>query len=208
MKAVGLESIIINRRASPDTVAAVIISYNAYLRDVGDYESNLNSCYLPLRTPIARHDETEVEYEALTKILRGEAQVRDYDGMAKQFPLVYNSVQVLRNIIPTYRGDREISASDFRMDEAGVFFRLYAILVGDRPFATQKIDKEVYSLTYSMTDMLEQRWPNLWKTEHEVMMRIVTGQTDISAFDKFVTDWKAQGGQGVLDDLANLYLKK
>jgi multiple sugar transport system substrate-binding protein/putative aldouronate transport system substrate-binding protein len=208
MKSVGLESIIINRRASPDTVAAVIISYNTFLRDPETFETDLNSCYLPLRTPIARADETEVEYEALTKILRGEAQVRDYEAMGKQFPLVYSSAQALRGIVPTYRGDREINASDFKMDTAGVFFRLYAILVGDRPFATQKIDKEVYSVTYSMTDMLEQRWPNLWKMENEVMMKIVTGQSDISAYDKFVSDWRTQGGQGVLDDLADLFYKK
>jgi hypothetical protein len=58
-----------------------------------------------------------------------------------------------------------------------------------------------------MTDLLEQRWPNLWKMESEVMMKIITGQADISAFDKFAADWKAQGGQGILDDLAALYLK-
>jgi multiple sugar transport system substrate-binding protein/putative aldouronate transport system substrate-binding protein len=44
--------------------------------------------------------------------------------------------------------------------------------------------------------------------EQEVMMKIITGQADISAFDKFVSDWKAQGGQGVLDDLATQFLKK
>jgi hypothetical protein len=38
-------------------------------------------------------------------------------------------------------------------------------------------------------------------------MKIITGQLDVNAWDKFVTDWKAQGGQAVLDEIAELYLK-
>jgi multiple sugar transport system substrate-binding protein/putative aldouronate transport system substrate-binding protein len=44
--------------------------------------------------------------------------------------------------------------------------------------------------------------------ESEVMLRIITGRADISAFDRFVSDWKARGGRGVLDDLAANYLQK
>jgi multiple sugar transport system substrate-binding protein/putative aldouronate transport system substrate-binding protein len=40
------------------------------------------------------------------------------------------------------------------------------------------------------------------------MMSIVTGKSDISAFDKFCSDWKAQGGDAVLKDIAATYLKK
>jgi multiple sugar transport system substrate-binding protein/putative aldouronate transport system substrate-binding protein len=94
------------------------------------------------------------------------------------------------------------------MSNAGDFNRAYALMVGNRPYAATNVDKKVFSITYAMTDMLEQRWPNLWKMEEEVMMKIITGQLDISAFDKFVSDWKAQGGQGVLDDLAAQFLKK
>jgi hypothetical protein len=58
-----------------------------------------------------------------------------------------------------------------------------------------------------MTDLLAQRWPNLYRMEEEVMLRIITGQLDISAFDKFVNDWRNQGGQGILDDLAAQFLR-
>jgi hypothetical protein len=43
--------------------------------------------------------------------------------------------------------------------------------------------------------------------ESEVMMKIITGKAGMDAFDKFAADWKAQGGQAILDDLAVQFLK-
>jgi multiple sugar transport system substrate-binding protein/putative aldouronate transport system substrate-binding protein len=43
--------------------------------------------------------------------------------------------------------------------------------------------------------------------ELETVMKIITGQLDLSAWDKFIADWKAQGGQAVLNEIGELYLK-
>ncbi|MDR1947879.1 MAG: extracellular solute-binding protein [Spirochaetaceae bacterium] len=207
MKSPGVTACLISRKASADVAAAVIIMYNALVRDEATFDTSVAISWYPLRTVAAAGDETEYEYRELTKVLKGETRPEDYNDPMSIYKLMYHDAQVIRNVIPGYSPNRDLNVEDFNMDNAGDFNRAYAIMIGDRPYATQKIDKEVYSLTYSMTDLLEQRWPNLKKLEDEVMMKIITGQADISAFDKFVSDWKAQGGQAVLDDLAQLYLK-
>jgi multiple sugar transport system substrate-binding protein/putative aldouronate transport system substrate-binding protein len=208
MKAPGTEACLISKRASADTAAAIVIMYNALVRDEASFDTTVGIGWYPLRTVAAAADETEYEYKELTKVLKGEAQPSDYNDPMSLYKLMYSDAQVIRSVIPGYNPNRELSVSDFDQTSRGDFNRAYAVMIGDRPYATQKLDKEVYSVTYSMTDMLEQRWPNLWKMEEEVMLRIITGQSDISAFDRFVTDWLAQGGQGVLDDLAVQFLKK
>lgn len=74
-------------------------------------------------------------------------------------------------------------------------------MVGDRPYATEEPDKKVWSKTYAMTPTMESKWSNLEKLEDEVMLKIITGKSDISAFDQFVEDWNAQGGKEILEEV-------
>jgi multiple sugar transport system substrate-binding protein/putative aldouronate transport system substrate-binding protein len=208
MKAPGTEACLVSKKASPDVAAAIIIMYNAYIRDEAIFDTSVSISWYPLRTVASPADECEYEYRELTKVLKGETNPEDYNTPMSIYSLMYHDAQLIRNVVPGYTSSRDLNVGDFSMANAGDFNRSYAILIGNRPYATTKVDKEVYSVTYSMTDLLEQRWPNLKKLEDEVMMKIIVGQADISAFDKFVSDWKTQGGQAVLDDLADIYLKK
>jgi multiple sugar transport system substrate-binding protein/putative aldouronate transport system substrate-binding protein len=208
MKTPGTVSTLISKKASPDAAAAVIIMYNALVRDEAIFDrSNAAIDWYPLRNVVAAMDETEYEYRELTKVLKGETSPESYDNPMAIYKMIYHDAQVVKSVVPGYTATRDLNVSDFSMANMGDFSRIYAMLVGNRPYSTQKLDKEVYSLTYSMTDLLEQRWANLWKMEHETMMLIITGKADISSFDKFVSDWKAQGGQAILDDIAKTFLK-
>jgi multiple sugar transport system substrate-binding protein/putative aldouronate transport system substrate-binding protein len=207
MKAPGVSSCLVNKNASADVAAAVIIMYNAMVRDEAAFDTSVAIGWYPLRTVAAAMDETEYEYRELTKVLKGETQPEDYNNPMSIYKLMYKDAQVIKSVIPGYSADRDLNVGDFSMANSGDFNRTYALMVGNRPYATTKIDKEVYSVTYSMTDLLEQRWANLWKLETEAMMQIITGKADISSFDKFVSDWKAQGGQAILDDIAKTFLK-
>ncbi|GHT59303.1 hypothetical protein FACS1894109_14960 [Spirochaetia bacterium] len=207
MKAPGVSSTIINKNASPDVVAAVIIMYNALVRDEAIFDTTVAIGWYPLRTVAAAMDETEYEYRELVKVLKGETQPEDYNDPMSIYKLMYKDAQVIKSVIPGYSATRDLNVGDFSMANAGDFNRAYALMVGNRPFATTPLDKEVYSVTYSMTDLLEQRWANLWKLETEAMMQIITGKAPVSSFDAFVTAWKAQGGQAILDDIAKTFLK-
>jgi multiple sugar transport system substrate-binding protein/putative aldouronate transport system substrate-binding protein len=207
MKAVGTTACLINTRASANTAAAIIIMYNALVRDEATFDTSVAIGWFPLRTVAAPADECEYTYQELTKILQGRANPTDYNDPLSPYKLINADARMIRNVIPGYSATRELSVSDFNQSNRGDFQRAYALMIGNRPYATTQPDKKVYSVTYAMTDLLEQHWPNLFRMEEEVMLRIITGQADISAFDRFVNDWRNQGGQGILDDLANQFLR-
>ena len=208
MKAPGSEALIISAKASADTAAAIIITYNAWVRDEATFDLSVATSFYPMRTTAAAADETEHTYRELIRVLKRETEPESYNDPMSIYKLLFKDVSVIRDVIPNFDSTRDLSVRDFNQENQGDFNRAYALMIGNRPFATNKVDKEVYSVTYSMTDILEQRWPNLKRMEDEVMMRIITGQLDVNAFDKFAEDWLAQGGQGVLDDLAHQFVKK
>ncbi|MDR2135671.1 MAG: extracellular solute-binding protein [Treponema sp.] len=207
MPAPSFAACLISKRASPDTAAAIIIMYNALVRDESSFDTSVAIGWYPLRVVAAAADETEYEYRELLKVLNGQAEPEDYNDPMSIYKFIYHDAQIIRATIPGYSPARELAITDFNLSNAGYFNRSYSIMVGNRPYATTKVDKEVYSVTYSMTDLLEQRWPNLWKMESEVMMKIITGKAGMDAFDKFAADWKAQGGQAILDDLSAQVLR-
>ena len=51
------------------------------------------------------------------------------------------------------------------------------------------------------------KWSNLKKMEEETFAKIIMGKADISEFDKFVANWKSQGGDQILKEI-NAELKK
>ncbi|MDR1558900.1 MAG: extracellular solute-binding protein [Clostridiales bacterium] len=204
MKAVGTESCLISAKASEDTAAALIIMYNALVRDEGIFDTSVAIGWYPLRVVAAPADECEYEAVELTKVLKGEADPEDYSDPMLIYKNLYQDALVVKSVIPGFEEGRDLNIGDFNQEDRGKFNRMYAIFVGDRPFTQTKIDKAVYSVTYSLTDTMEKKWSNLKKMEDETMLKIITGQADVSAFDQFKTDWLAQGGQEILDELAGL----
>lgn len=57
-------------------------------------------------------------------------------------------------------------------------------------------EKNVYTapVFWGTTETMEDYWTNLTSMEDEVFMKIVMNEVGIEAFDQFVQDWKAQGG--------------
>lgn len=204
MKNVGTTSCMISKKASDDTAAAIIIMYNALVRDEGTFDTSVAIGWYPLRTVAAAADEVEHESRELIKILNGETTPEDYNDPTSIYKLLYQDAQKVKNVVPGYEKGKELSVSDFSMENEGDFQRMYSILIGNRPYATVEPDKKVYSLTYSMTETMERKWSNLKKLEDETMLKIITGQEDISAFDTFVSNWHAQGGDEILKEVSAL----
>jgi multiple sugar transport system substrate-binding protein/putative aldouronate transport system substrate-binding protein len=202
-------AMMVSRKASADTAAAIIITYNAEGIMEGILDKTVSDAWIPLRTVMAPADELEVTYDVLQKILKNEAQPADYNDQSSPYKLLWKDVQIAKPTIPRYQPNRTLNVGDFDQNvNFGDFQRLYSIMIGARAFSELKPTKEVFSVNYTLTDTLEQRWPNLYKMEQETIMKIILGQLPVSAFDKFVSDWKAQGGQGVLDSVAQEFLKK
>ncbi|MDR2176529.1 MAG: extracellular solute-binding protein [Treponema sp.] len=141
MKAPGTEACLISRRASADTAAAIIITYNALVRDEAAFDTSVAIGWYPLRTVAAAADETEYEYRELTRVLKGETKPEDYNDPMSIYKLMYHDAQLIKGVVPGYTPNRDLNVEDFSMANAGDFNRSYALLVGDRPYATIPPDK-------------------------------------------------------------------
>ncbi|MCF2720447.1 hypothetical protein LWE69_26200 [Paenibacillus sp. UKAQ_18] len=51
------------------------------------------------------------------------------------------------------------------------------------------------------TPSMKQTWANLTKMEQESFIKIVTGAESLDYFDTFVSNWKKQGGDQVIQEI-------
>jgi putative aldouronate transport system substrate-binding protein len=205
MKTTGSTYTVISKNAKPDVVKAILIMNNALVRDEATFDLSVAVGWYPLRNVMAAANETEYEYTELMKVLKGEAEPEDYNKPNSLYKLMYADAKKVRDVVkPPYD---ELGVSNFSTANFGDFQRLYSLLVGDRPFATTPIDNKVYSVTYNQTPTMETKWANLKKMEDETVLKIILGQASIDSFDKFVKDWKSQGGDEITKEVAELLSK-
>lgn len=48
---------------------------------------------------------------------------------------------------------------------------------------------------------MQNEWWKLKNLEQETFLKIVTGESDISVFDKFVTQWQTEGGERITQEV-------
>ncbi|WP_168118554.1 extracellular solute-binding protein [Paenibacillus sp. HB172176] len=202
MKTTGSTYTIISKNAKPDVVKAIMIMNNALVRDEATFDLSVAIGWYPLRNVMAAANETEYEYGELLKVLKGETNPEDYNKPNSLYKLMYADAKKVKNVIqPPYD---DLNVGNFSTENFGDFQRLYSIMIGDRPFTTVPIDKKVFSVTYNQTPTMETKWANLKKMEDETVMKIILGQASIDSFDKFVKDWKSQGGDEITAEVAEL----
>lgn len=206
MKSVGTTSCMINKNASDDVTAAMIIMYNALVRDEGIFDTSVAIGWYPLRVVASPADECEHEYKELTKILDGETTPADYDDDLSPYKLMRDDANKLLDAVKDYEKGAQLGVDNLSYSEnnPGTFQRFYALLIGDRPYATIEPDKKVFSVTYSMTDTMERKWSNLKKMEDEMALKLATGQSDVNEFEAFVANWKSQGGDDITKEVESL----
>jgi multiple sugar transport system substrate-binding protein/putative aldouronate transport system substrate-binding protein len=207
MKNTGSQYTLISKKASENVAKAIIIMNNALVRDEAIFDVSVNIGWYPLRNVMAPADECEYSNKELTKVLKGEAKPEDYNDPTSPYKMLFADAKAVTDIV---KGpfDKDLNISNFdQKKNFGNFQRLYSLLVGDRPYSTQKVDKKVYSVTYSQTTTMETKWSNLKKMEDETVLKIIMGHSDISEFDKFVSNWKAQGGDEITKEVQALAKK-
>lgn len=193
---------VINKNVSEDVAKAIIIMNNVLLRDESKFdvsEQPLN--YWPVRTLMAPADECEITYKELIKVLEGEASPEDYQDKTTAYKLLANDVSIVKETIPGYESGKQLSVEDFNMENFGNFQRMYSLMIGDRPYSTTPVDKKVRSCIFDQTPTMESKWSNLLSMEKEMAMKVVTGKSDISAYDEFVEKWMAEGGETILQEV-------
>ena len=154
----------------------------------------------PVRNTMAAMDECEYEYEAIYKVLKGEATAEDYNIPGSLYKNLYTDIlSIPEAISEDYDPNEMLHVTDMDVNtNNGQFNRLTALLIGDRPFATEEPDKEVRSVLYYTIDVFDQYWTQLQDLEDQMVLSVMTGAQDISAFDTYVEQWNSMGGQEIL----------
>lgn len=62
---------------------------------------------------------------------------------------------------------------------------------------------KIFSEYTAVTKTMERKWANLQKLEKETFFKIVMGEQPLDAFDTFVADWKAQGGDEITKEVTD-----
>lgn len=180
---------------------ALIKIHNLLMRD----ESILDTDTLaignyPLRIAFGMRNEKETMITCLRKVLSGEAQPNDFAGEEyKVYKTLKNDASQIKQIkLPPY-DNLDIQYWNREADPA-TFNRVWSWMVGYSPFLDYP-HTPVYSLTYSQSKTMEERWSILQKLEDETFLKIIMGSADVDTFDQFVEDWYAQGGEAITQEV-------
>ena len=153
----------------------------------------------PLFNVYDNADEIEVSYDTLKKYVNGEITEDDVDFSTHK--LLKNDMEAIKALKKEPLDDYSLKNWDLSSDIASTSLpRLVSIMVGERPSVEEGYE-EVYSAFYGQTDTMESNWANLRKMEDETFAKIIMGQASIDSFDEFVTNWKRQGGDKILEEI-------
>lgn len=153
----------------------------------------------PLRISLSPADENQTTIDAMQSVLSGETTPEDYNTEEyKPYKLLPGDVTAIEQTKLEPYDNLGIEYWDPSQNPSG-FQRCYSLMVGAYPYSVAHRDEihKVYSKTYSQTETMERKWDNLQKMEDETFLKIITGAEPIEAWDTYVADWKAQGGDEI-----------
>nr|WP_273387290.1 extracellular solute-binding protein [Cohnella zeiphila] len=138
--------------------------------------------YYPFDLLLDRPDAVITRHDRLVQALNGEIQPGQLDAETKQ---LYDSAVT----------ERESPRKNLEAWSA-----TQAYLLGGAVSKT-KMEK-VQSLFVDPTSTMTEKWAALQKLEQETYAKIITGELPLSAFDTFVEQWNAQGGDRIMAEVA------
>ena len=208
MKTLGTSYTLVNCNVSEEVAAAIVIINNVLVANEAVFQNETAEDieWYPLRNVLAAMDECEYTYRAEISVLNGETEPDAWQN-EPNYKLLAADTQVVRSIVPGYKQGEILHRADFlyTSDTESNFQRQYALLIGDRPYATVELNNPVYSVTYTTNETIDRYWANLEALEGSVIRSIITGKSDISAFDAFVEQWMAEGGEKILQSVQEEY---
>lgn len=175
--------------------AAILL--NNYLRvNEGRFqeETTLDARYYPGRVVITPLDENSVSVRALRAVMKG-GEAEAFDTV--NYKLLESDMSALTECLEVPYDDMGIENWDTGHT---VFGRVYSLLMGSAAVedaAAAGIVNKVYSVTYTQTETMEEKWTSLEKKENDIFLKIIIGEEPIDAFDTFVEEWKAEGGDAI-----------
>ena len=208
MKTLGTSYTLVNSGVSEEVAQAIVIMNNVLVANESVFQNETAEDieWYPLRNVTAAMDECEYTYKAEISVLNGETEPEDWQS-EPNYKLLAADTAVVRSMVPGYKQGETLHRSDFLYtpETESNFQRQYALLIGDRPYATVELNNPVYSVTYTTNETIDRYWANLEALEGSVIRSIITGKRDISAFDSFAEQWMAEGGDKILQSVQEEY---
>ncbi|MCY9691618.1 extracellular solute-binding protein [Paenibacillus alginolyticus] len=175
---------------------AAIQMENLLLRDESKFDVKVAIGNYPLRVVFAPMDEMDVTYKMMKEVLAGTKKPEDLD--IPGYKLLKADAEKVKKVKLEPYDKNDIQYWDPNAD-LGTWKRMYSTFVGISPL--QQPFKKTYSVTYSQTKTMESKWALLDKLEKETFLKIIMGAAPLDSFDKFVQDWKKQGGDQILAEI-------
>ena len=191
--------------SNPEAAAKIV---NLLLRDEQKWiadglKETLNpSDAYPLFNVYDKANVIEESYDYLKKLLAGEVKIEDVDFSTQK--LLKNDMEKILILKKEPLDDFSIKNWDLDHEDAkSNMGRLVSIMVGARPLMEEGYES-VMSVYYGQTDTMTSKWSNLDKLEDEAFAKIIMGQAPLDSFDTFVEQWKAQGGDQIIQEITEL----
>ncbi|AOZ92367.1 extracellular solute-binding protein [Paenibacillus crassostreae] len=178
---------------------AAIKMENLLLRDESTFDVNVGIGNYPLRIVFAPMDEMYVTYNMMKEVMAGTKTAEELD--IPGYKLLKADAENIKKVKLEPYDNMDIQYWDPNADN-GAWKRMYSTMVGIAPLMEPY--KKTYSLTYSQTKTMESKWATLDKMEKETFLKIIMGAAPLDTFDTFVEDWKKQGGDEILAEVAEL----
>lgn len=143
---------------------------------------------MPLTLLLSTYNDKEVKAVAALSVVSGEKSESELSGEALQWYESYKAAT------------EDVAAASAANNLAGWAYVRGAGLLGENA----DIMNMVFDATYAHTDTMDSKWATLEKLEDETFLKILNGEADITAFDEYVEQWNALGGETILSELEEI----
>ena len=177
-----------------------LIEYEQGWVDSGITNGLSTSDLYPLYNVYDNANEIEVSYDCLKKYLAGEIGIDDVDYSTHK--LLKSDMEAITKLKKEPYDDFSLEYWNFEDEDLAKtnLPRLVSIMVGDAPLVNEEY-VPIYNSYDGRTKTMDSKWANLKKLEEETFAKIITGKVGIDAFDSFVEEWKASGGDEITKEV-------
>ncbi len=147
------------------------------------YQMNVDMTARPLSINIDYYDALDRCYSDLEEALKGKRTEQDMELL---------EVAYFRSCKSYLENEEEASVEDW----AAYTSRIVAL-----GLIQKTKNNQIPTVYFPETPSMQNEWWKLKNLEQETFLKIVTGESDISAFDKFVTQWQAEGGERITQEV-------
>jgi putative aldouronate transport system substrate-binding protein len=186
------EYIVVRKGFEHPEAAMKLVNFRLEHGDTFEHDYGLDGGNMPLRMSMDRRTQMGDITKLLERVFhKGEStEILKVDWEKSLYPDDYE--RFLRVKKEPY-DNNDIQYWNF--EKWSEWNRIYVRMVGGKPLTVPRND--IYSLTYSQTPSMEDKWANLDKLETETFYKIIMGNAPLDSFDSFVQDWKKQGGDQI-----------